>query len=135
MAGCVLDADVVIAALDRADPHHRAAARALKTMIAAGTRSLLSLVNYAEVLVRPAADAVALRAAIDAIATLRIELVTPTAAVAREAARLRSSGSVSLPDGFALATALAQDATIATFDRNVRNAARRAGAELAIEVR
>lgn len=131
MADCVLDADVVIAALDRADSHHRSAARALKAMLADGTRLLLSLVNYAEALVRPADNAETLGAACDAIATLRIELVAPTAQISRDAARLRSSAGISLPDAFALATALARDSTLATFDRDVRKAARRAGAQLA----
>jgi predicted nucleic acid-binding protein len=131
VAECVLDADVVIAALDRADSHHRSAVRGLKAMLADGTRLLLSLVNYAEALVRPAEDAGTLRAASDAIATLRIELTAPTEQISREAARLRSATGISLPDGFALATALARDSTLATFDRDVRKAARSAGAQLA----
>jgi predicted nucleic acid-binding protein len=61
--GCVLDTDVVIAALDRSDANHRAAARALKRMAGDGTSLLLSLVNYAEALVRPAEDPATMRAA------------------------------------------------------------------------
>jgi predicted nucleic acid-binding protein len=131
---CVLDTDVVIAALDRGDSHHSAAARALRRMAGDGTRMLLPLVNYAELLVRPAADAGTLRAAVDAIDALRIELVAPTPPIARDVARLRSSG-VSMPDAFALATALARRASLATFDRAVRQAARAAGAELTVEMR
>src|SRR3954454_23819570 len=101
MSACVLDADVVIAALDRSDRHHRAAAQALRSMIADGTRVLLSVVNYAEALVRPAADRSTLRTAVDAISALRIELVAPTPRIAQRAAGFRSSG-LSLPDGFAL---------------------------------
>jgi predicted nucleic acid-binding protein len=130
VSSCVLDADVVIAALDRADPQHRVAARAVKSMIADGTRLLLSVVNYAEALVRPAADPATLRAAIDAINVLRVDLVAPTATMVRDAARLRNSG-LSLPDGFALATAVARGASLATFDRDLRKAARAAGAPLA----
>lgn len=48
MSGCVLDADVVIAALDRRDSHHAAAAAGIRAMIESGTPLLLSLVNYAE---------------------------------------------------------------------------------------
>lgn len=132
MADCVLDADVVIAALDQADSHHPSTVRGLKAMLVDGTRLLLSLVNYAEALVRPAEDAGTLRAASDAIATLRIELVAPTALISRDAARLRSATGISLADGFALATALARDSTLATYDRDVRKAARRAGASLAL---
>jgi predicted nucleic acid-binding protein len=81
--------------------------------------------------VRPAADSATLTAAVAAIDALDIELVAPTAADARNVAVLRNSG-LALPDAFALATALARNAPLATFDRTVRTAARRAGAELAL---
>jgi predicted nucleic acid-binding protein len=129
---CVLDSDVVIAALDDHDAHHRAAVRGIRVLSRDGL--LLSLVNYAEVLVQPAEDEESMRAALAAIALLGIELVTPTAAIARDAARMRSSG-VSLPDAFAMATARARSATIATFDRQVRRALPRAGLQLAPSVR
>ena len=134
MSACVLDTDVVIAALDRADAHHRAAARGLKRATDADVRLLLSLINYAEVLVRPAESDVALRRAIDAIDALGIELIAPTPGIARDAARLRGS-NISLADGFALATARAHGATIASFDRRVRRALRSAGTALAAEFR
>jgi predicted nucleic acid-binding protein len=130
VSGCVLDTDVVIAALDRSDAHHRAAARALKRMTADEQPLLLSLVNYAEALVRPAEDAATLRTAVSAIDALGLQLVPPTAAISRDAAQLRALG-ISLADGFALATALASDSSVATFDRRVRRAVRKAGAELA----
>jgi predicted nucleic acid-binding protein len=91
---------------------------------------LLSLVNYAEALVRPAADPATLRAATSAIDALGVQLVAPTAAISRDAAGLRGLG-ISLADGFALATALARGSSVATFDRRVRRAVRKAGADLA----
>jgi predicted nucleic acid-binding protein len=130
VSGCVLDTDVVIAALDSADAHHRPAARALRSMIGDDVPILLSVVNYAEALVRPAEDATALRAAVEAIDALGIKVVAPTPAIARDAAQLRHSG-ISLADGFALATARAHDASLATFDRRVRRAVRAAGSKLA----
>ena len=130
MTACVLDTDVVIAALDRSDANHRAAAKAVKRLAADDVPLLLSLVNYAEALVRPAEDPAALRTALRAIAGLRIQLVPPTASIARDAAHLRGCG-VSLPDGFALATARARQATVASFDRRVRRAVKRAGLQLA----
>jgi predicted nucleic acid-binding protein len=130
MNSCVLDADVVIGVLDRSDSHHRAAVRALRRIADAGTRMSLSLVNYAEALVLPAEHPETLRAAAHSIDALGIELVAPTPAVAREAALLRAQG-ISLADGFAIATARARDAGLASFDRRVRSAARRAGLELA----
>ena len=131
MNGCVLDTDVVIAALDRSDANHRAAARAVKRMAGEGTPLLLSLVNYAETLVRPAEDPAALRAATGASDALGIELVAPTPAIARDAASLRSAGGISLADGFAIATARARTASVASFDQRVRRAVRRLGVELA----
>lgn len=133
MSGCVLDTDVVIAALDDEDAHHRAARRALSAMIERETTLLLSTVNYAEALVRPAGDERLLRLATDAIAVLGVRIVAPTPPVARDAARHRGLG-VSLADGFAIATAQAHGATVASFDRRVRRALRTLGVTLALEL-
>lgn len=130
MSGCVLDTDVVIAALDRADAHHLAAAKALRVMIDEEIPLRLSLINYAETLVRPAETQAALRTAIEAIHALGIQLSVPTPVIARDAARLRAL-NISLADGFALATARARGATVASFDRRVRRAVQSAGMELA----
>lgn len=129
MSACVLDTDVVIAALDRRDVHHPKAARAIERMSTEGTALLLSAVNYAESLVRPAQDEQSLRTAIKAISSLHIRVIPPDAAIARDAARHRGLG-ISLADGFALATADAQAATVASFDRRVRRALRPAGLRL-----
>lgn len=132
MSRCVVDTDVVIAALDRRDAHHAAAAAAVTAMIDGGTELLLSLVNYAETLVRPAEYEDTLRSAIDALSALGIRLVAPTAAIARDAARHRRL-SISLADGFAIATAQARGATLASFDVRVRRALPIAGVGLAAE--
>jgi predicted nucleic acid-binding protein len=133
VSGCVLDTDVVIAALDRRDSHHADAAQAVTAMIEDGTSLKLSLVNYAETLVRPAEDEVSLRAAVDALGALGVELIAPTPAIARDAARHRGL-NISLADGFALATAQAQRASVATFDRRVRRALPGVGLELAAQM-
>jgi predicted nucleic acid-binding protein len=65
VSGCALDTDVVIAALDRRDPHHDRATKAIKAMSEEGVPLLLSLINYAETLVRPAEDESTLRTARD----------------------------------------------------------------------
>jgi predicted nucleic acid-binding protein len=129
VSACVLDTDVVIAALDRADAHHRQAARAFGRFAAEDCQLLLCTVNYAEALVRPAQDERSLRAAVDAIAVLGIRLLAPDAKVAREAARYRGHG-VSLADGFALATAAARSAGVASFDKRVRRVLGPAGLQL-----
>lgn len=130
MTACVLDTDVVIAALDRADVHHRRARQGLGALIADEVSLLLSLINYAEALVRPARDDRTLRIAVAGIQALGIRPLAPTAFVAREAARLRAT-NISLADGFALATARAHDAWIATFDERVRRSTNAAGVEMA----
>jgi len=126
LSACVLDTDVVIAALDRGDAHHRDAAKAIGGMLEDGDQLLLSTINYAEALVRPAEDEHTLQVAVDAIAALEIRPVAPTAAIARDAARFRVLG-ISLADGFALATARASSATVASFDRRVRRAMAKLG--------
>lgn len=130
MNGCVLDTDVVIAALDRRDAHHPRAAEAIKSLSKEGVPLLLSLVNYAETLVRPAEDEKTLRTARDALAALGVRLVAPTRAIAVDAARHRAL-NISLADGFALATAQARDAHVASFDLRVRRALSKVGLELA----
>jgi predicted nucleic acid-binding protein len=130
---CVLDTDVVIAVLDDMDAHHRAAQRAVSAMIELETSLLLTTVNYAEALVRPAEDERLLRVATDAIAVLGVRIVTPTPPIARDAARHRRL-AVSLADGFAIATAQAHSAAMATFDRRVRRALRQLGVALAPEL-
>jgi predicted nucleic acid-binding protein len=126
---CVLDTDVVIAALDRADAHHERATRALRRMIEDDVDLLLSLVNYAETLARPAQSEQTMRAAVAAIEAMGVGLVAPTPSIAREAARLRGNG-VSLADGFAIASARAHGGRLATYDRRVRRSLP-AGVELA----
>jgi predicted nucleic acid-binding protein len=121
LSACVLDTDVVIAALDRRDAHHLAAAELLEWHSGAGSELLLSAVNYAEALVRPAEDERTLRAAVDAIARLGVRIIPPDAKIAAAAARNRGLG-ISFADGFALATATAHRAAVASFDKRVQRA-------------
>lgn len=130
MTACVLDTDVVIAALDRSDTHHRAAAKAIRAMLDDDTPMLLSVINYAETLVRPAKDEATLHAATTAIDALGLRVIAPTPAIGRDAARLRGL-NISLADGFALATARAHSASVASFDRRVRRALKSTDLELA----
>jgi len=130
VSGCVLDTAVVIAALDRRDAHHGRAAAAITAMIDADIELLLSLVNYSETLAKPAESEATLRSAIGALAALGIRLVAPSPAIARDAARHRSL-NISLADGFAIATAQARGASVASFDVRVRRALRTTGVALA----
>jgi predicted nucleic acid-binding protein len=129
LSACVLDTDLVIAALDRADAHHRAAAAAFVRFVAERTELLLCSINYAEALVRPAEDERHLQAAVEAISSLGIRIQAPDGPLARLAARRRRLG-VSLADGFAIATAERAGADLASFDRRVRRALEPAGLRL-----
>jgi predicted nucleic acid-binding protein len=119
----VLDADMLIGALDGSDPHH-AQARALFTgWQAQDARRLISVVNLSEVLVAPAADSRRLRAAREAIAVLGVAVHQPGESIGVEAARLRCRYPISLPDAYCLATAKHAGASVASFDRKVIRAA------------
>jgi predicted nucleic acid-binding protein len=135
VTGCVLDTDVVIAALDRSDAHHRQAAKLMRALVDASVPRLLSLINYAEVLVRPAASEASMRTALAALEAFDIELTPPTPTIARDAARLRAHHTISLADGFAMATARAHQSTLASFDKRVRRALRSAGIDLVAHLR
>jgi predicted nucleic acid-binding protein len=120
----VLDADVLIGALDRSDPHH-AEARALFTgWEERDDTRLISVVSLSEVLVAPAADKQRLRAARRAIAALGIAIHQAGEAIGVEAARLRSSHAISLPDAYCLATAHRAGGSLASFDDKVLRVAR-----------
>lgn len=123
---CVLDTDVVIGALDRSDAHYEAATKLLRALIADGVPRVMSPINYAEALVRPAERDGLLERAFQALDDLGIELVAPTARVARDAAQIRGLG-ISLADGFAIAAAQQVGGTVASFDRRVRRAAEQVG--------
>jgi len=126
----VLDADVVIGALDGSDPHHTQARALFRVWQKQETARLLSVVNLTEVLVAPAADGRRLSAAREAIAALGVSIHQPGEAIGVEAARLRSTDPISLPDAYCLATARHTDATVGSFDEKVLHAAEREGIAL-----
>jgi len=104
----VLDAGIVIAALDGSDAHHAAAITALREARTSGDELVMPASAYAESLVGPS------RLGNDAVATVDAFLDALPAAIApasreigREAAALRAAhGSVlRLPDALVLATA------------------------------
>ena len=119
----LLDADVVIGALDRNDTHHHEAHALFKRWNERGDTRLISLVNLSEVLVAPAADPAKLAAAREAIAALGINAHQPSETIAVDAARLRGRHPISLPDAYCLATAKQTGSTIASFDEKLLRAA------------
>lgn len=126
-----LDADVLIGALDGADPHHPRARATFEAWYAQDARTLMSVVNLSEVLVAPAAERDRLRAAREAIAALGIIAHSPTEAIAVEASRLRGRHPISLADAYLLATARHTRSSAASFDGKVVRAATAEGIPLA----
>lgn len=127
----VLDADVLIGALDRNDRHHRRA-RALFTRWRDDQHVLaISVVNLTEVLIAPSADASKLVVAREAIATLGIGVHQPNEAIGVEAARLRQRHPISLPDAYCLATTKHTASAVSSFDRKILEAAEREGVKVA----
>ena len=127
MAVAVFDADVLIAYLGRADANHAEAVARVRRALEPGTRRLISVVNYSEVLVGPlrhgGADAAT---TVDSmLGDLGIEIVPADRAIAGEAAAVRVETRLKLPDAYALATALAAsdkpgcDVRLESFDRRV----------------
>jgi predicted nucleic acid-binding protein len=123
----VLDADVVIGALDGNDPHHARARALFRSWQREDDDRLISVVNLTEVLVAPAAVRRRLRAAREAIGALGVKVHQPGEAIGVEAARLRSTHPISLPDAYCLATARYADASLVSFDEKVIRAATREG--------
>jgi len=121
----VLDADVLIGALDGNDPHHTQARTLFRGWERQEATRLISVVNLTEVLVAPAADRRRLRAAREALAALDVAIHQPSEAIGVEAARLRNAHPISLPDAYCLATARSTEATVASFDEKVLRAAER----------
>lgn len=119
----VLDADVLIGALDANDPHHGRTRTLFRSWRRRDASLLISVVNLTEVLVAPAAERQRLRAAREAIAALGVAVHQPNEAIGVAAARLRGAHPISLPDAYCLATAGSAEAEIASFDDKVLRAA------------
>lgn len=119
----VLDADVLIGALDGSDSHHVQARELFTDWREQQATRLMSVVNLSEVLVAPGSDPERLRAAREAIAALGVVVHRPGEAVGVRAARLRAHHPISLPDAYCLATAGHSGGAVASFDRKVLRAA------------
>jgi predicted nucleic acid-binding protein len=120
---CLIDADVLIGALDRNDAHHAQSRQRLTDWRSRQDAVAISAVNLTEVVVAPAADARTLMTAREAIAALEIEVQLPNEAIAIDAARLRGQHPISLPDAYCLATARHTKSTVASYDQKLLTAA------------
>jgi predicted nucleic acid-binding protein len=123
----VFDSDVLIGFLAKHDAHHGDAVQMVRDSLAPGTRRLLCAVNHAEILIGP------LRTGMQdhvkqMLAQFAVETVPVDMALAERAAAVRARTGLTLPDAFALATAIHAehrgwpDVTLASFDENVLKA-------------
>ncbi len=127
----LLDADVLIGALDGSNSHHhRARALFTKWRDDQDARAV-SVVNLTEVLIAPSADVSKLAATREAIAALGVTVHQPNEAIGVEAARLRQRHPISLPDAYCLATAKHTSSTVSSFDQKILKAAAREGIKVA----
>lgn len=117
----VLDAGVIVAALDASDVHHRAAIDAVRAIQADGDSLLLPASSFAECLVWPFRAGDQAVSAVEALIDTLPLIVTPAdRSTARTAARLRArhGNALRLPDALVVATAIEADASrILTTDR------------------
>lgn len=108
MAVVVFDADVLIAYLGRDDPNHAEAVERMRHALEPRARKLVSAVNYSEVLIGPLQKAGTAGAeTVDAmLVRFGIETIQVDMALARRAAAVRARTRLTLPDAYALATAI-----------------------------
>jgi len=119
----LLDADVLIGALDGNDPHHQRARALFTGWRDAQDLCAISVVNLTEVLIAPSADVAKLAVTREAISALGVTVHQPNEAIAVDAARLRQRHPISLPDAYCLATGKHTNSTIASFDQKILKAA------------
>ena len=127
----LIDADVVIGALDRNDLHHARARALFITWHRNQDACAISVVNLTEVLIAPAADPAKLARARQTIAALGVSVHQPNEAIGVEAARLRQRHPISLADAYCLATAKHTSSSVASFDQKILRAAKREGVQTA----
>jgi len=109
----VLDAGIIIGVLDERDPHHVAAADAIRRAVERDDALAVPASAYAECLVSPARSGRDAMREVDAfLADLAADVEPVTRQIASHAAQLRARHGkrLRLPDALVLATALHLDA-------------------------
>jgi predicted nucleic acid-binding protein len=119
MAGLtVLDAGVLIGALDPQDAHHLASATALEDRVATGEELIVPASVYAEILVHPSRQGdAAVHRVREFVRILRARIHPVDEELAVRAASIRAQHRVLLADAFVIATAETMAADVLTTDR------------------
>lgn len=124
----VLDANVLIAFLDRDDAHHEAALDLLERRLVDGLAA--SVLTVAEALVYPA-RAGREASAMESLSAIGVQALPVTASSAEALARVRSKQRMRMPDAVALHAAVSTSSELATFDDALAAAAENAGVVVA----
>ena len=124
----VLDANVLIAFLDRHDAHHEAAVDLFERRLVDGLAA--SVLTVAEALVHPA-RAGREAAAMESLSAIGVQVLPATASSAEALARVRSNQQVRMPDAVALHAAVSTNSELATFDVALAAAAESIGVVVA----
>jgi predicted nucleic acid-binding protein len=112
----IVDASVMLAWLNPAEPHHRPATEGLRQAIAAGEIGL-PLIAFSECLVRPYEQGVAAARRVERKLTAVATIAVPTIDIARQTAHLRATCNLKTPDALVIATGIDLKATtILTLD-------------------
>jgi predicted nucleic acid-binding protein len=129
MAIVVFDSDVLIGFLTASDAHHEDAVGLVRDSLVPGTRRMLSAVSYSEILIGPIRAGQKARDHVEAmVGHLAIDIVAVDTALARRAAEVRAHTGLTLPDAYALATAVHVEqsghveVSLASFDKAVLRA-------------
>jgi predicted nucleic acid-binding protein len=124
----VLDANVLIGFLDKADPHHEATLELLERRIIGGFAS--SVLTVAEALVHPT-RVQRQDAALSSLLTIGLQIVPLDANDVLHLAEVRNTYRIRMPDAVALHIAITTGSELATFDGALARAANLAGVAVA----
>jgi predicted nucleic acid-binding protein len=127
VAVVVFDADVLIAYLSRGDAHHQEAVERMRRAVDESASRWVSAVNYTEILIGPLKTGGPSAAEIVDATFVRLGIETKQVdmALAQRAAAVRWRTGLSLPDAYALATAIHaekrghEDVRLESFDKRV----------------
>jgi predicted nucleic acid-binding protein len=112
----VVDASVMLAWLNPAEPHHEPATEGLRQATAKG-EVWLPLVAFSECLVRPYKQGVTAARRVERKLTSVASIALPTVEIARRTAQLRAACNLKTPDALVIATGVVLKATaILTLD-------------------
>lgn len=117
MAGLtIVDASVMLAWLNPAEPHHRPATEGLRHAAARGEIGL-PLIAFSECLVRPYRQGVTAARRVERKLTAVASVALPNLDIARQTAQLRATRDLKTPDALVIATGIVLKATaIMTLD-------------------